>query len=482
MHRAFPATLLFLCLSILSFGPLSIKAQIIGSSSPQNRIDSPSPNTTAPRRPSLTCSPAPCVLPNVQLSTGPSNSTVIATSPLNPSDLIAASYVNDVCDWGAAYSSTNGGTSWSASCPSGDIAYLGDPAVAYGRTAEYLAGTSGAVDGAILYITSSTNNGAHWSQAVEVTGGILPAGLPNAPWIAIDNTKSRPFANTIYVSATQFDYPPVESEIAVSYSTNGGKTWTTNTVDPVQIKPEVDQFSRPAVASDGTVYLTWLRCAATGEDITCADTLADIFFSKSTDGGSTWSTPAQIATTQLVTNTCNCASAYFGNLPNTFEPVSDDPVIAIDSSTGAHAGNLYVVMYNWTGTQMQVQVITSTDQGATWSKPVQVAPASATHDQFFASIAVSSSGMVGVSWLDRRNDPLNVSYQPFAAVSSNGGASFGSNYQLATNLSNPYLDGNEGTYMGDYTGSSWSANEFLFTWPDTRNMVMDDYLGGVLMK
>jgi len=54
------------------------------------------------------------------------------------------------------------------------------------------------------------------------------------------------------------------------------------------------------------------------------------------------------------------------SLPNTKGArVYNYPVIAVDNSTGAQAGNLYVAMYNWTGKYLRVQVIRSTDGGNT---------------------------------------------------------------------------------------------------------------------
>jgi len=106
-------------------------------------------------------------------------------------------------------------------------------------------------------------------------------------------------------------------------------------------------------------------------------------------------------------------------LPNSNQVrVYNYPVIASDNG---NAGRLYVVMHTWTGTYLRAQVIRSTDGGKTWSKPIPLAPKSDTHDQFFPTVSVSPTGMVGVSWLDRRNDPANHDYQAFAAISTDGG-------------------------------------------------------------
>jgi hypothetical protein len=169
-------------------------------------------------------------------------------------------------------------------------------------------------------------------------------------------------------------------------------------------------------------------------------------------------------------------------LPNTKgERVFNYPVIGVDNSNGPHAGNLYVAMYTWTGTYMRVQVVRSTDGGNTWSKPVPVAPPTATHDQFFPTLSMSPKGLVGVSWLDRRNDPANINYQAFAAISTDGGKSFQPNWQLTQAFSNPDING--AGSMGDYTGNTWAGGKFIAAWMDSSNGVdMQEVVGGVRLK
>jgi hypothetical protein len=138
-------------------------------------------------------------------------------------------------------------------------------------------------------------------------------------------------------------------------------------------------------------------------------------------------------------------------------------------------------MYTWTGTYLRAQVIRSTDRGTTWSKPVPLAPASDTHDQFFASLSVSPTGKVGVSWLDRRNDPANVDYQAFAAISTDGGLTF-PNTRLTKAFSNPDTNGAY-NWMGDYTGNTWAGPDFIAAWMDSSNGVdMQEVVGGVRLK
>ena len=172
-------------------------------------------------------------------------------------------------------------------------------------------------------------------------------------------------------------------------------------------------------------------------------------------------------------------------LPNTNPSIGVDnlPMVTVDNSSGPYSGNLYVAMYTWTGAYVRVQVIRSTDGGATWSQPATVAPQTATHDQFFPAISVSPTGRVGVSWLDRRNDPGDISYQAFAAFSDDGGQHFGPNWQLTQEFSNPDNTGYY-TWMGNHTGNTWRDDgTFIAAWMDSSNGIdMQEVVGGVRLK
>ncbi len=75
--------------------------------------------------------------------------------------------------------------------------------------------------------------------------------------------------------------------------------------------------------------------------------------------------------------------------------------------------------------ETNVLVRHSDDEGATWSEPVQVNEASLGTSHFMPRISIDqSTGQLGVTWWDTRNDPLNSSAQYFGAFSSDGGASF----------------------------------------------------------
>jgi hypothetical protein len=431
-----------------------------------------------------TCSPTPCALPNVQASEGgkPVDEDPIAANPANSQDLLTGGNDFNCSSLLGFYASANGGSTWNRTCmntPKGEPVGCGDPGVGYDLSgAAYITGIASSSNSCfpgVIIFEKSTDNGQKWSAPAVAVTPLFSGGLTDKPWLQVDDNPSSPHANALYLSVTQFDSSGNDTKISVSHSTNGGTNWTTSAVDTAQVFPAVDQFSDLAIGKDGTVYVSWMRCTASVE---CAGTQATLLLSKSTDGGSTWSKPVTLATVMLAPDPRGCC--FYGQLPNTGERVSEIPVIGIDNSSGPHAGALYAAFYTWTGSSMVVDVASSTTGGSTWGMPVRVTPPGDPNDEFFPWLSVSSSGLVGVTWLDRRYDANNLSYEAFAAISSDGGTTF-PNLQIAPVASNPNNDGFNGGFMGDYTGNVWdSTGTILYaSWMDSRNGVnMQDEVGG----
>ena len=432
----------------------------------------------------LSCSPAPCTFLPVRASDSGKGvvNAPIAANPLNSKQLLLGSsdgnciYPIEV----AFHISTDGGSKWSHYCmaplmtPQGEEFAGGQPMLGFDRNGiAYIAAGFGGpdTDGATAFQTSK--DGVHWSPpAVAIPGS--KHSKPIYGWMAIDASGQSPWVNSLYITSVFLNEPDQdENQVVVAYSHDGGATWKQVPAEPVQKAPAEDSFPVLGVGSDGTIYMAWLHCLGQGQAAHCNNGKAYIVFSKSTNGGNTWSTPNLVAEVNMPLN---------WTLPNTDVRVYNYPAIAVDNSNGPNAGNLYVSMYSWTGTYLRVQVVRSTDGGNTWSKPVPVAPPSENHDQFFPWLAVSPKGLVGVSWLDRRNDPANVNYQAFGTISSDGGKSYHPDVQLTTAFSNPNANGN--IWIGDYTGSTWAGpNNFLAAWMDNSNSYyMTDFVGGIRVK
>jgi hypothetical protein len=379
--------------------------------------------------------------------------------------------------------STNGGSTWNrVNCMpvihNRRVYWPGDePQVGYDLNgAAYVAGLYFDSEGfgyGLVGFQKSTD-GIHWSNA-RVALRHSGETFPFETHLTVDVNLGSSWANSVYVSGILELDQGSKTQVVVSHSNDGGASWTQVAVNPAEKYPEEDQFTRMTVGSNGTVYVTWMRCRGKGGSGGALCRTAQMMFSRSTDGGNSWSPAVEMAAVKL---------PHYWWLPNTSPGIRayNYPVTAVDNSNGTYSGNLYVGMYTWTGAYLRVQVIRSTDGGTTWSQPVPLAPKSDVHDQFFPAISVSSTGTVGVSWLDRRNDPNDINYQAFASFSDDGGRSFQKNWQLTTAFSNPDTNGAY-NWMGDYTGNTWVGNTFIAAWMDSSNgFDMQEVVGGVRLK
>ncbi|HEY1960915.1 MAG TPA: sialidase family protein [Rhizomicrobium sp.] len=427
--------------------------------------------------------PPSSVLPNVQASvigTNQAQQSAIVVNPYHPALLMSASQDFNCSTYVGLYFSADGGATWTGSClplaPGASSGY-GEPALGWALNATtpvaFAAGLQYFPSGNYeVVVARSRNRGSTWSIPV-VAAGAAAGSYMDRPWLEVDENAASPFRGHLYVSATRFNTSTTVSQISVSHSSDGGQTWSEVNVDGLRnISTDVDVFSNLAIGADGVVYVSWMRCLTGGS--TCAGHAATMYVSKSLNGGKTWSHPRRIHSVQLAPASC---ASFYGCLPNTAVQVGNYPAIAVDTSGTSTNGRLYVIDYSYINSHMTVRVTSSGDGGVTWGTPVGIATTN--HDQFFPWISVSAGGVIGASWLDRRKDPSNHNYDAFAAVSTDGGATFGTNARLSTVSSDP----GSASRMGEYTGNAWTngpTQKLMAAWTDSRTGVQQDEVGGLI--
>jgi len=367
----------------------------------------------------------------------------------------------------------------------------------------------------------STDGGRSWGRTTLPFNRCAPGGLAydraSDPWVSIGPD------GTAYAVGLSFDpttVPPLGSgpdAISVATSTDGGKTWgnlqriATGTGDHGH-----RLLDKESVTADptrpGTAYAVWDRLFVANSTPT-SPFRGPAFFSKTTDGGRTWSAPRAIAATgpnqqtignQIVVDArthtiydfyafffCTCPTipkaAYVKSTdggatwsrqhvvgqirdsavvdPNTGQYIRTEdftPTVTIDQRTG----QLYVAWQDGRfsgGTYPEVGLTTSTDGGKTWSRFRRVSTPTG-RPAFTPTVAVDAAGTVGLTYYDfRRLQPGNTATLPtdyWFKTSPTHGRTFSPDLHVAGPFNMLAAPDAGGPFVGDYEGLTGVGTTF----------------------
>ncbi len=186
------------------------------------------------------------------------------------------------------------------------------------------------------------------------------------------------------------DSAPGNWQIYYKRSTDGGTTWSAAR----RLTWTSGGSMSPAIAvdPDGRVHMLW-NDATSGND--------EIYYTKSADGGDTWATKKRLTWTS-------------GG--------STNPAIAVDSS-----GHLHAVWHDNTPANFEIYYKRSTDCGATWTTGKRLTWTLG--DSVSPAVVADSSGTIHLVWEDRT--PGN--YEIYYKKSTDGGTTWTTNKRLTWN-------------------------------------------------
>jgi hypothetical protein len=309
----------------------------------------------------------PDVTVNQDTAGAPQNETAIAVNPNNANQVVAAA--NDYVS-----------RTWSCEIS-------GTPCSALG---EAFSGTYFSNDNGQNWCCASSdpNHLGTLIPGIEhLSGGQYDAG--GDPSVAWDSHGH------VYYAGLGFDRTAAPNTVAVNRGTfsGGNLTWSaptfinqTTSPSTLNDKEWIAIDSNPASPFRDRIYVTWTRFLFNAHN--GAYTQSPIFFASSSDGGATFTTPKNIGGNVLYSQ-------------------GSHPTVGPD-------GSLYVF---WDGARRHDELDStwmakSTDGGATWQKPVQIAPLDETEElantvfrvNSYPSGAVAPNGDVYATWTTQTED------------------------------------------------------------------------------
>ena len=178
-----------------------------------------------------------------------------------------------------------------------------------------------------LYLSKSTDGGNTWTTKTLDTSGAPPdcsAYLCGWAFLGAQMTMTSDAAGTLYAlwNAGAVDKDKGPERIYFSKSIDGGNTWTTKA--DVSLAPAGVHHAFPAIAAGaaGDVRISWMDARAGG--------LWNTYYRSSTNGGATWSSEVDLST---------YVAGYDYIQPNGFGfPFGDYYEMDIDDQGNTHAG------------------------------------------------------------------------------------------------------------------------------------------------
>jgi hypothetical protein len=369
-----------------------------------------------------------------------------------------------------AYVSEDGGRTWkTVAAPNPHGRVQGDDAIAFGPDGT-VHRTYIAFDGVFAkrpdraftgIYTSSSTDGVRWSEPVAIVDHVNSiAPFEDKPFLCLDGAVDSPHRGNLYVAWTRFDVygskePEHKSHIYFSRSRDGGRTFSA--------AYRISDTPGDCLDSSNTVEGAVPAVGPGGEVYVAWAGPRGIVCKKSTDGG--WTFGKEVHVSDMPGGGWDTKSAA--------RPRHNGlPVTGVDRSGGKDRGSVYVNWIDKRNGDLDVFVAASRDGGQTWEDPVRVNDDSKGNgkDQLFTWMAVDpADGSVNVLFYDRR-DLEGTRTGLTLARSVDGGRTF-ANHRAAQE---PF-EFHPGVFFGDYLGLDARGGRVVGLYPhftDPRNLAI----------
>jgi hypothetical protein len=387
----------------------------------------------------------------------------------DPMKIIGAS--NNISGGGAQaqYYSTDGGVTWGQTTlpiVSPDT-FQSDPTVDWTSDGTAWSTTIGISSGtSVLQMRAykSTNNGASWTFDATFSGGQTSADK-QLMWV--DHSATSPFKDNIYVIWHN------GAPVYMNRRTGPAGSWQT----PLQVSG--GETSGTGIGGDvktnasGDVFGFWPDTGSQG-----------IYVVKSTNGGASYATPVQIATTfgsfDIGVPAMNVRRALIYVSGGTYRTGTKNLVYAAWADLTGAANCSFPGNEPGSNTastcKTRIWFSRSTDGGATWSPAVMINNQASLNDQFNQALVVDeTTGAIEVMYYDSVGAPGRTKVDVWHQSSFDDGVTWSTPVKVTTAQTDETVAGaNSGNQFGDYNSFSGISGQFFPSWTDRRNNAREE--------
>ncbi|MGC6431153.1 MAG: hypothetical protein ACON5F_08940 [Jejuia sp.] len=400
---------------------------------------------------------------------GLNSEITITTNPKNYNEIVIASMRN-----GSPIiinTSNDGGKSWKQSAFAKGIA---DPVLTYGDNNTAYLTYLDFDKNMVMSLATSTDGGKNWqAKALQLDGKAA-----DRQWIKRDNSKNSPYYGSLYLSYFHPEDGLDIHIIKVDKEGNVGENHKVHsTTYPYVQNPTLD------VSIKGDIVICFVAGDKNGR--------RKIMAVHSTDGSKTFSKESLVSEIYMFKEGKH-VSDVIGFGPGDANRLGNSLQMAIDKSKGPYSGRVYLTWTDFVKNKpeegMNVLLSHSDNHGITWSTPMIVNDDNiASSHQYYSAIDVNPSGVVCLSWYDRRSDPANdVLTDFYFSHSTDGGATFQKSIKVNSETSDhtAVTNGLMTFGVGEYNALASNENEAYVVWADGRenNGDMNIYFAKVKLK
>ncbi len=311
-----------------------------------------------------------------------------------------------------------------------------------------------------IYIERSTDKGNSWSGPTNIAFNLRAANPtdPNYRFNDRPDMTVDPSGNVVVVWIKDVGLTAPTSDIYFARSGPPGLpgpasptgldfTGTTaGSVAPKTINDNpngTDWANVPdvAVASDGTIYVSWINVDVTNPLIKPGTLMLD----RSTDNGATFGADRQVLAITALPKWLHQADGTNDAWAGSY------PVLGVHPTNPLEIYMAYAAAAA-SGDEGDIFFIRSADGGATWSTPLRINTDATLNDQFHPVMAVAPNGRIDLAWYDKRHSATDGHWDVYLATSWNGGLTFGPEVRISDQTYATPTDAWGQGWMGEYFG------------------------------